>query len=322
MVGDINVAAPGETLDDSLNTIISQIKLLAQEKPGQIKATADPLKLMPHTGLAVNLLNYQRVVALDLENAVDMTQAAQLGDDLTPYTPAEIGVQTILAGSALRRSADPNLRRNAAKILFNGYELKEDGDGATQFSSWGPTIGAAATVASPGHLNAVEAILRIGNSRSDAEPAPDPLFLVHNPLPLGVIGGRLLPLSSVPRGDAAFGVAGGANAGVTVGPGINGFTPQLMKQGLIRGWKQYGGMAIVGDANVEPDGDDDAVGSGHSKEGLKFVSEVPPHLVPDTSDKSMRDAVELNYWGSSVWGLYRSGAYGVAVTFEAVIPSS
>jgi hypothetical protein len=69
-----------------------------------------------------------------------------------------------------------------------------------------------------------------------------------------------------------------------------------------------------------PDSDDDVSGGAYSKEGLIYVSEVEPRSDPDTSDKSLRGAVELNVWGSYVWGLYRAGAYGVEILGDASMP--
>jgi hypothetical protein len=36
----------------------------------------------------------------------------------------------------------------------------------------------------------------------------------------------------------------------------------------------------------------------------------------------MRGAVELNCWGSYVWGLYRSSAYGCEILVDASMPTS
>ena len=58
------------------------------------------------------------------------------------------------------------------------------------------------------------------------------------------------------------------------------------------------------------------------KEGLIYVSELEPRADPDTSDKSLRGAVELNCWGSYVWVVYRAGAYGCEILGDAVLPSA
>ena len=42
----------------------------------------------------------------------------------------------------------------------------------------------------------------------------------------------------------------------------------------------------------------------------------------DTSDKSLRGAVEVNFWGSYTWGLYRSSNYGIEVLADATLPTS
>ena len=41
---------------------------------------------------------------------------------------------------------------------------------------------------------------------------------------------------------------------------------------------------------------------------------------PDSSDKSMRGAVELNFWGSYIFGTYRAGAYGVELLGDITFP--
>jgi hypothetical protein len=84
----------------------------------------------------------------------------------------------------------------------------------------------------------------------------------------------------------------------------------------------YAGTTVKLDANISVDTDDDASGATFSQEGLNFVSEVEPQFDPDDSDKSMRGAVELNLWGSYVWGLYRSSNYGVELLFDASLPTS
>ena len=79
---------------------------------------------------------------------------------------------------------------------------------------------------------------------------------------------------------------------------------------------------VKSDPNLEADSADDASGAAFSQEGSIYVVEVEPHMVPDTSDKSMRDAVELNFWGSYGSGLYRPGAFGCELLFEVILPSS
>jgi hypothetical protein len=76
------------------------------------------------------------------------------------------------------------------------------------------------------------------------------------------------------------------------------------------------------DANMLPDSNDDTIGAFLVREGFVYVSEVGPRLDPDTSDKSMRGAVELNLWGSYTWGVYRAANYGVSTLFDSSKPTS
>lgn len=322
MVSNINMVGSGENLDDSLNTIISEFKLLAQETP-VIKPTATPMTLQAHKGRSVLVNNYNRVIAYDLVDGVDMAQAQNLADDQTTFTPDEVGVQVILAGSAIRRSADPSLESRTATMLNNAWQLKEDSDGCAEFSSFTTTLGAAGTVISPGHVEASASRLRIGNNRAAPEPAPKPWNFVQHPLSISVLRGRLTPLASTPAGAAAYGANTGANAGVTIGVGGMGDKQwRMLMAGPGTFPIQLSGFVVREDANITVDASDDAIGAAYSREGLVHVDEVSPRMDPDRSDKSMRGAVEMNLWGSYGWGVYRAGVMGIATTFDASLPTS
>ena len=84
----------------------------------------------------------------------------------------------------------------------------------------------------------------------------------------------------------------------------------------------FADATVKRDANISVDVNDDASAAFFSQEGFIYVSEVEPQFDPDTSDKSMRGAVELNLWGSYVWGLYRSDHYGIELLFDASLPTS
>lgn len=316
-------AGPGKALDGSLPTIFSEFKLLRDET-GVMRSCATPMPLKPHEGTSKNVNNYGRVIAYDLADAVDMVQAQDLKDTTTSYTPAEVGVQVLLPGSTMRRIQDPSLLERTGRMLSNAYDLKEDGDGCAQLVNFTPIVGAAAAMASPGYCAAAMGIIRVGNSTSKPEPAPDPKFIVMHPNSAIVLEGRIIPLipTATTGGTNIYGQEGGAHAGGMVSEG--GAT-SLGEKILTRGIGAVGtisGATLKLDANLTVDSSGDAHGAAFSKEGLIFVEEVPPRLDPDKSDASMRGAVELNLWGSFVWGLYRSGAYGCEMYHDASLPSS
>ena len=177
----INLAGPAEALDDSLPTIYSEFKLLRDET-GIMRSTATTMKLNPHEGTTKNVNNYSRVVAYEVADGVDITQAQALADTTTSYTPGEVAVQVILAGSTMRRIQDPQLLERTGKMLNNAYDLKEDSDGCAQLSSFVPIMGAAADIIGPGMLTGAAARLGIGNDLANPEPAPKPWFTVRHPL--------------------------------------------------------------------------------------------------------------------------------------------
>jgi hypothetical protein len=313
-----NLAGTGEALDGSLNTIFSEFKILRDET-GVFRSTATHLKLRPHEGLSKNVNNYNRVTAFDLADGVDMQQAQQLADTTTTYTPAEVGVQVLLPGSTMRRVADPELLKRTGRMLSAAYDLKEDQDGALQMVNWTPIMGAASRSVGAGEYMGALQRLSIGNNLANPEPPPKPYFLVDHPIKLGVLAAKLIPLHTQGAGTNIF-VASDAATGATPGPGRSPMSDDLIRQG-IGALGSFWGATVKKSANILGDGTD-VSGGAYCQEGLVYVSEVEPQSDPDTSDKSLRGAVELNYWGSYVWGTYRPGAYGCEVLGLITLPTA
>ena len=103
--------------------------------------------------------------------------------------------------------------------------------------------------------------------------------------------------------------------------------------GIVSGYNSTGGMSTAIDlAAVMRDSTGAIIGRHYEpmttisssgatlQEGLNYISELEPRSDPDTSDKSLRGAVELNYWGSYVWGNYLAGAYGCEILGQAAMP--
>ena len=312
-----NLAGPDEALDGSLNTIFSEFKVL-RDVTGVMRSVATRMDLKAHEGRSKNVNNYNRVVAFDLADGVDMQQAQQLADTTTTYTPGEVGVQVLLPGSTMRRIADPELLKRTGRMLNAAYDLKEDQDGGLQLVNFTPIMGASGRIIGPGEYTGAINRLAVGNNLSNPEPPPTPHFIVDHPIKLSILAGRLVPLTDVPVGSNDF--DGTVATGVTVGPGAGGaLSDEIIKRG-IGALGTYWNKTVKETANLLPDSGDDVSGAVFSKEGLIYVSEVEPRSDPDTSDKSLRGAVELNYWGSYVWGLYRAGAYGVEIRGEVILP--
>ena len=175
----INLAGAGQALDGSLPTIFSEFKLLRDET-GVMRSTATTMNLTPHEGATKNVNNYGRVIAFNVADGVDITQAQALADTTTSYTPGEVAVQVILAGSTMRRVQDPDLEGRTSKMLNNAYDLKEDSDGTAQLSSFVPIMGVAGDIIGPGHVTGAAARLGIGarlvarsRTRQSASPSLD-----------------------------------------------------------------------------------------------------------------------------------------------------
>jgi len=311
-----NLAGTGQALDSSLNTIYSEFKVLRDET-GVFRSTATTMTLKPHEGRSKNVNNYNRVVAFDLADGVDMQQAQQLADTTTTYTPGEVGVQVLLPGSTMRRVADPELLRRTGRMLSAAYDLKEDQDGGLQMVNFTPIMGVATAVIGPSEYLGALQRLSIGNNRANPEPPPLPYYIVDHPIKLGTLAARLVPIVDA-AGTALYTPA--SVAGQRPGAGAGGaLADSIIKQG-IGALGMFWGATVKKSANLIPDAADDVSGGAYCREGLIYVSEVEPISEPDTSDKSLRGAVELNYWGSFVWGVYRAGAYGVEILGDASMP--
>jgi len=185
--------------------------------------------------------------------------------------------------------------------------------------NWLPIMGAAGDILGPHEYLGALQRLSIGNNRANPEPPPLPYFIVDHPIKLGVLAARLIPLTDVPAGTSVY-VQDTTAKGVTVGPGAGGsLSDEIIRRG-IGALGMFWGTTVKKSANVIPDSSDDVSGGAFCREGLNYVSELEPRSDPDTSDKSLRGAVELNYWGSYVWGVYRAAAYGCELLGDATMP--
>ena len=316
-----NLAGAGEALDSSLNTIYSEFKILRDET-GVFRSTATPFKLAPHEGTSKNLNNYNRVIAYDLADGVDMVQAQQLADTTTSYTPGEVGVQVLLPGSTMRRIADPDLLRRTGRILNAAYDLKEDQDGALQMVSWTPTMGATTVVIGPGDYLGAMTRLMVGNSVSNPEPPPEPYYIVDHPVTLQVLAGNVMSISNVPLGTNRYdGATVASNRAIFAASAAGNLQEEVFREGIGAIGQMFGAM-VKKSANIIPDASGDSHGGAFCKEGLVYVSELEPRQDNDTSDKSLRGAVEVNIWGSYVWGVYRAGQYGVEIIADCALPAA
>lgn len=316
----INLAGTNQALDSSLATTFSAFNLL-RDATGVMRGSSRHWTLKPHEGASKRINTYGRLTAFAVADGVDIVQAQSLSDSTVLYTPGEVAVQITLAGSLMRRIQDPDILRRSGQMAANAYDLKEDQDGLAQLVSFTPIVGSAGTVMRPGHLIAALARIGVGNSATIPEPAPPPWYFVHNPLALMIAAANLVPLATTAAGATPYGVAGGAHLGTSVAVTRGEMGENILHKG-IGGIGMLWGAMIKSDPNLTADASDDASGGAFSEEGVYYVSELEPRMDPDTSDKSLRGAVELNFWGSYIWGLNRPAAYGCEALFEVILPSS
>ena len=312
-----------QALDQSVNTIISEFRLLQDEKE-VMRQISRNIPLKAGQGPTVYIDNYSRVQALAVADGADVANAQALADAQTTGSPGEIAVQVVIAGSAIRRSADRSLTGNTAKIMDRALKLKIEQDGTAQLPSFVPIVGAAGTIISPGGLAAAVARVEIGDSRANPEPYDDINIVLH-PYHMLVMGGRIVPYSDVPTGTNVYGVNTGAHLGVTVtnagGTGAPGsLADQVIRKGP-RAIAQMQGHPIWLTANIAIDASDDGSGAVFDRSGLNYCEEVEPTMVQDR-DPSMRGAVEFTEWAAYTWFLYRSSNSGCEALYDASTPTS
>jgi hypothetical protein len=310
------LAGTGEALDASLNTMITEFYRLRDEIP-KLKDYTTKFTLAPHSGRSKVILDYGRLIARDLSDGVDITEAQDLSDAQTAYSPNEVGLKVILPRTTVRRVADPDLMRQTGRMMAAAYYLKEDTDIANEFDSFTTaTLGAAGTVLSPGLISAGVAGIRVGNNVTTPEPAPEPYFGIFHPCSIHSVANRIIPLTDVPVGTNVYVPTA---AGATVGPGRTAFGDQVLQQGS-KAIGTLAGATIVTSANIPVDASNDAEGVVCSREGLIYVSEFEP--MEETQDDVSLRGKELVFTGSYVAGVHRPLAFGITVTCDAVLPTA
>ena len=309
-----------QALDQSVNTIIKEFRLLQDEKT-VFEQISRNIPLGPGEGPTVYLNNYSRVLALGVSDGQDVVNAQQLADAQTSGSPSEVAAQVVLSGATIRRTADRSIHANTSKILDRAVKLKREQDAAAQLPSFVPIVGSAGTVISPGGVAAAVARVEIGDSRANPEPYDDINIVLH-PFHMLVLGGRIVPYTDVPTGTNVYGVNTGAHLGVTVGLGSSAgsLSDQIIRKGP-RAIAQLQGHPIWLSANIAIDASDDGSGAVFDRTGLNFCNEVAPTMVEDR-DPSMRGAVELTEWTSYTWFLYRSSNSGCELLYDASTPTS
>ncbi len=319
-----NTAGSSGTLQTSLPTVFSRFMLLEQER-GKVINTATRETLTPHTGSAFRYINYGQFIAQSATDGVDSAQAQTLQDTQTAFSPNEVVVNAVVSDRTLARVADPKLLAEIGEMAMNAIELREDQDGCAKFSSFTATLGASATVATLGHLLASEAILRLGNSVTNPEPAPGPWFATLHPNTMAAAAVKTIPLSAAVSGAASVLTSAAAGVGV-MGAAIAGSgaindvgMKVLMGKGLVR-QLDMGELLVMADANVPVSATPNSSNGIYSKRGLIFVSEVTPYLRQER-DESLR-GIELTAVTSYTWGVFRPAAYGIVATFDATTPTS
>lgn len=310
------IAAASGSLANSLPTILSEF-LLLQDVSGVARSCATDYPLQAHEGSVKNVINYGRVLASGLADAVDFGQAQAVTDAITTFTPSEVGVLIVVSGRSVRRVQDPALLRRIAQIANRAIDLKMDTDGVNQLASFTSTaIGSTSTVASPGLFLAASGQLGVGVTAATPEPAPEPWYAITHDWSLIPVLARMMPLATTPSGTTAYVATGGAASSMATGASDR--SEDLLREG-IGSIGRIGKINVKADANLLPDGTPGVTGAAFSKEGFIYVEEVAPTMTTDMPPR-LRGGAEIMTYTSYTWGNYRPANYGVPISTDASKP--
>ena len=309
-----------QTLDESLNTLISEFRLTS-EYTGVMRSCATDMKLEAHSGRSKIIDTFGKFTAQSLSYGEDIVNAQEISDRQTSYSPNEVGLKVIIPDLTLRRIADPDFYGKIGQVMATAYRNKEDKDGCDQLSSFTSTnLGAAGTALSLGLIHAASARIKTGSKRrtstTDVEPPPAPHYGIFHSYSLSRVMGTLVPFTDVPTGTNDY---DGASANAqTIAAGTNGMTESILRQGTPAAMT-LDGLKIKAEDNLLVDSSDDCTGAVFARQGLVFVSEL------DVTEKVEKDASarakEVVMYGSYTWGVYKPDVYGIPATLDATQPS-
>lgn len=238
---------------------------------------------------------FGKVVANDLADGVDMTEAHSLTITGTTHTTDEAGCKVIIT-KKLRHQLKEDAFRAAGIVIGNAMNKKIDQDGLTLFSGLDTIIGAAATTFSLDYMQAA-----VSQCYGQDEPVPQPISCVIHPYQLH----EIVDLLATPI------------AGTT-----QGYAPEDMNAALRQYWRgneKLFGVPVFATARITADTADDAYGAVFSKLAFIYLTGWEPENWLE-EDKSLR-GYEIGIVADYAM-VEEDGTYGRALLFDAAAPTS
>ncbi len=236
---------------------------------------------------------FGKVVAKDLTDGVDMTEAQSLTITGTVHTTDEAGCKVIIT-KKLRSQLKEDAYKATGKVIGNAMAKKMDQDGLSLFSGLDSSVGAASSTFSIDQLRAA-----IAQCYGQAEPVPLPLYAVLHPFHYDdIVNDIATPAASIamaPSWQSDF------------------------LQYYYRGTEKLFATPIFVTGNITADTADDAYGAVFSKEAFIYLVGWEPEnwLEEDKSLRGYEIGIVADY--SMV---EEDGTYGRALLYDAAAPTA
>jgi len=232
------------------------------------------------------------VVAKDLTDGIDMTEAQSLTITGTTHTTDEAGCKVIIT-KKLRAQLKEDAYRACGKVIGNAIRKKIDQDGLALFSGLNTAVGGAASTFSLDYLRAA-----VSQCYGQSEPVPLPMYTVIHPYMYDEVVNEIAT------------------------PATTTMAPQLQTEFLqyyYRGNEKLYNTPIFVSGNIAADTADDAYGAVFSKEAFIYLIGWEP-------ENWMEEDGSLRGWEIGVVADYgmveEDGTYGRSLLFDCATPTS
>lgn len=315
-VGQFTEAVRATVLDNLTNVIAAKARDTTQEQ-GNLKSLVFNDKLMAGTG-SYSTPKLGALVTESLNGGEEITNYQTLTTSNVVIVPGEAGLAVKFAKKALATWSE-NVAGRTGRIMRDSKDRKIDADLgglAPSFTTY--TLGAAATVLTPGLVGAGRSRLKGGNNVAASAIAAG---TVSNQAPAGPINGvfRWESLTQVMRN-----LVGGAMLGTVVTSSIaapaGGKGAEVLENLFV---DRVNGVRLYGNSNLAKDASDDTVGMIFHADAMAYIPF--PHdgaegsvVNKDSDDGRFRQMTLVTDYGFSIL----DQNYGIAVTCDATSPTA
>lgn len=241
--------------------------------------------------------------ASSLTEGLPIAAAQRLTDTDVSINPAEVGLQTVLTDTMLKR-AHGGFVLQVAEEHSRAYGEKLDKDLLGLFSGLGNGLSSTSNALTLGNIGAGRARVK-----GASEPGPDPIFMVLHTYQAWDIQSSIIPIQDTTT--ATYSSAGRLSAG---GPVMA--ADQILRTGMLG---TLFGIPVLESGLISVDSSDDAYGAVFSKEAFILLTVDEGSMRPQRFEAQR--ATELNFVGEYGFGEWVD-SYGYYLLTDASAPTA